>query len=387
MSLSTLSEFKEIWCVDFEFSAPPGGRPTPICLVAREVRSGRTIRLWQGDLRSSSSPPYSVGLDSLFVAYYASAELGCHLALDWLLPANVLDLFCEFKNLANGKRPPCGFGLLGALTAFGLDGIQAVEKESMRDLALRGGPWSGSERQQLTDYCESDVLALHKLLPQMNPQLDIPRALLRGRYMKAVAHMEHWGVPIDTKAYSALRGQWPGIQEELIRRIDTRYGVFEGRTFKRDRFGRWLTKRRIAWPKLESGQLALDDDTFREMARTHPEVAPLRELRVALSQMRLSELAIGQDGRNRCLLSPFQARTGRNQPSNSKFIFGPAVWLRGLIRPEPDWGLAYIDYSQQEFCIAAALRVIPRCWKLRPSQPAGVNFQPDAERELDWEET
>ena len=167
--------------------------------------------------------------------------------------------------------------------------------------------------------------------------------------------MEHWGVPIDTKAYSALRGQWPGIQEELIRRIDTRYGVFEGRTFKRDRFGRWLTKRRIAWPKLESGQLALDDDTFREMARTHPEVAPLRELRVALSQMRLSELAIGQDGRNRCLLSPFQARTGRNQPSNSKFIFGPAVWLRGLIRPEPDWGLAYIDYSQQEFCIAAAL--------------------------------
>ena len=62
----------------------------------------------------------------------------------------------------------------------------------------------------------------------------------------------------------------------------------------------------------------MTDDTFRQMARGFPEVAPLRELRYALSQMRLSELAVGQDGRNRCLISPFRARTGRNQPSNSK---------------------------------------------------------------------
>lgn len=91
------------------------------------------------------------------------------------------------------------------------------------------------------------------------------------------------------------------------------------------------------------------------MARAHPSVAPLRELRVALSQMRLSELAVGADGRNRCLLSAYRARTGRNQPSNSRFIFGPAVWMRGLIRPEAGRGLAYVDWSQQEFGIAAAL--------------------------------
>lgn len=99
----------------------------------------------------------------------------------------------------------------------------------------------------------------------------------------------------------------------------------------------------------------MSDDAFREMVRVYPQVAPLRELRVALSQMRLSELAVGHDGRNRCMLSAFQARTGRNQPSNSKFIFGPSVWLRGLIRPEPGYGLAYLDWSQQEFGIAAAL--------------------------------
>ena len=84
-------------------------------------------------------------------------------------------------------------------------------------------------------------------------------------------------------------------------------------------------------------------------------MAPLRELRSALSELRLNDLAVGRDGRNRCLLSTFQARTGRNQPSNSRFIFGPSVWLRGLIKPPPGYGVAYIDWSQQEFGIAAAL--------------------------------
>ncbi len=355
MRLPSLTRFNEIWVVDFEFSAAPGERPVPICLVAREERDGRSLRLWQDELSTFPTPPYSVGHDSLLVAYYASAELGCHLALGWPLPVNVLDLFCEFRNLANGRTPPCGFGLLSALTAFGLSGIEMVEKQTMRELAQRGGPWSLPQREQLMDYCESDVAALHKLLHPMSPHLDVPRALLRGRYMKAAAHIEHRGVPIDTRSYSTLRDHWPDIQDKLIDRIDANYGVYEGRSFILDRFRRWLVKHGIPWPRLESGRLALDDNTFREMARIHPEVAPLRELRVALSQMRLSNLAIGKDGRNRCLLSAFQARTGRNQPSNSQFIFGPAVWLRGLIRPQPGWGLAYIDYCQQEFGIAAAL--------------------------------
>jgi DNA polymerase I-like protein with 3'-5' exonuclease and polymerase domains len=66
-------------------------------------------------------------------------------------------------------------------------------------------------------------------------------------------------------------------------------------------------------------------------------------------------LAVGRDGRNRLILSAFAARTGRNQPSNSRYIFGPSVWLRGLIVPPPGHGVAYIDWQQQEFGIAAAL--------------------------------
>jgi hypothetical protein len=106
---------------------------------------------------------------------------------------------------------------------------------------------------------------------------------------------------------------------------------------------------------LESGKLDLTDEAFRQAARTYPQVAPLRELRSALSEMRLNDLAVGHDGRNRTLLSAFRARTSRNQPSNSRFIFGPSVWLRSLIKPPEGYGVAYIDWEQQELGIAAAL--------------------------------
>jgi hypothetical protein len=92
------------------------------------------------------------------------------------------------------------------------------------------------------------------------------------------------------------------------------------------------------------------------MAKAYPQVAPLRELRHTLGEMRLfRDLAVGADGRNRCLLSPFRARSGRNAPSNAKFIFGPSCWLRSLIQPAPSQSIAYVDWSQQEFGIAAAL--------------------------------
>jgi hypothetical protein len=289
------------------------------------------------------------------VAYLASAELGCHLVLGWPLPVRVLDLYVEFRNWTNGLSLPHGAGLLGALAWFGLDSIGAGEKSSMRALADRGGPWSAEEREALLAYCETDVSALARLLPRMLPDIDLPRALNWGRYMRAVAGMEHAGIPIDVSTLSQLRAGWDAILDRLVREIDYRFGVFRGRRFSVDRWAEWLVRNGVPWPRLVSGELALDDDTFREMARSHSDVALIRELRNSLAQLRLRELSVGADGRNRTMLSPFRAVTSRNQPSNSRFIFGPSGWLRGLIRPEPGRALAYVDWSQQEFGIGAAL--------------------------------
>ncbi len=257
--------------------------------------------------------------------------------------------------MTNGLSTPCGAGLLGAMAYFGLPAIDSAEKTTMRDLALRGGDYTESEKLALLDYCESDVNALAQLLPMMLPRLDLPRAVLRGRYMKASAHMEFAGIPIDVLMLERLRKSWSALQDTLIEKIDQDYGVYEGHSFKAARFAEWLVTHTIPWPLLASGRLDLKDATFKTMAQSYPILAPLRELRVSLSQLRLSELAVGDDGRNRTILSAFRARTGRNQPSNAHFVFGTAVWLRGLIKPRAGYGIAYIDWSQQEFGIAAAL--------------------------------
>ena len=228
------------------------------------------------------------------------------------------------------------------------------EKKEMQE-AIGNDTWEGRfTPAEILDYCQGDVDALARLLDAMLPQIDLPRALLRGRYMAAAAAMEHTGTPIDVETWARLQEGWTGIQDDLIRAIDV-YGVYDGRTFKSERWAKLMAALEIPWPMLESGRLDLSDDTFRQMAKSRAVVSPYRELRSSLSDLRLNDLAVGSDGRNRTILSTFRSRTGRNQPSNARFIFGPSVWLRGLIKPPPGCAVAYVDWQQQEFGIAAAL--------------------------------
>lgn len=354
--MNGLESFEEIWCVDTEYSAPTGHRPTPICLVALELRSGRQLRLGEDQLAQLRAAPFRTDRHAVFVAYAAAAEFSVFHALGWPAPERTLDLFFEFRALTNGLQTPSGSGLLGALVYHALPAMAGAEKEEMRQLAIRGGPFTDAERAALLSYCAEDVAALARLLPAMLPRIDLGRALLRGRYAWAVAAMEHRGIPLDVPTFEHLKSRWSAVQSRLVAEVDQRYHVFDGTVFKRDRFAHYLVKRDIPWPMLESGQLDLSDDTFRSQAKVHPVVAELRELRAALGQMRLFEdLAIGPDGRNRTSIAPFRARTGRNQPSNAKFIFGPSRWLRSLIRPEPGMAVAYLDFISQEIAVGAAL--------------------------------
>jgi DNA polymerase-1 len=233
--------------------------------------------------------------------------------------------------------------------------IGVLKKDMTRDLILTGGPWDRDQKVEILEYCESDVDALLLLSAEIIPKIDIDQALFRGRYSAAVAQMEHNGVPVDIEYLERLKANWKAIKSEFVRKLTADYGIYDGTSFRVENFRLWLIKNKIPWPTLESGALNLQDAAFKDMARSYPAVVPIREARTILSRMRLSTLAVGNDNRNRCMLSPFGTRTGRNTPSNSKYIFGPAVWLRSLIKPEKGHGLAYIDWSAQEFGIAAKL--------------------------------
>jgi hypothetical protein len=514
--MDPLRYYREVVVGDFEFGAPVGGVPEVRCGVFHEVHSGVTTRLWLDD-RTLRLPPFGTDKDCLFVAYFACAEMSCFLQLGWQDPRNLLDLFAEYCREISGL-PGRGRKLLNALDHYQLPRMAVSEKEEMRRLALRGGPYTGSEKQALLNYCEEDVQATVRLLFAMLPDIDLPRALLRGRFMPAVAKIERAGVPIDVDLWSRLRANWEAIKAHLVAAVDEGLGVYvpsgsrdvnpdsrlgsalleaaaahevdprhlwdvvdylweeeraahaevaeavraarkatgltprkclaweqsgynystvphldvlarhlageypalgigpgyaaadvyemvdhAGRLWERlrvpdprarpkwdagllreaaemvlatpeddlrpsgpmrfseDRFADYLVRHGCPWPRLESGRLALDDETFRLMAKAYPdEVGPLRELRHVLSQLKLRDLAVGPDGRNRCLLSPFGSKTGRNQPSNAKYIFGPSVFLRSLIRPSPGRAVAYLDWSQQELAIAAYLSNDPR---------------------------
>jgi len=356
-----LEQYREVVLVDFEFNQPDGEQiQQVVCVVAHLLKSGTTIRRWHDQF--GPAPPYPIGPDTLFIAYNVVAEVGCHLALGWPLPARVLDLYAEYLARTNtfrekGTKPPEA-KLITALADYGLDSIGAEEKRSMIELILRGPPWTAEERTAILDYCQSDVEALRRLLPAMLPHIDLPRALLRGRYMCAVAAIGRNGIPIDSSSLARLRQHWPSIQRQLIAEDDA-FGVYDtDNHWSNERFINVLVERDIAWPCHPDGKLDLRKETFRDMAETPgaSAIAPLVRLRNGLSGLRLGiGLTIGQDDRNRTSLFAFRSTTGRNQPSSSRYIFGCARWLRGLIKPPPGRAIAYIDWKQQEFGIAAAL--------------------------------
>ena len=100
--------FTQIHIVDTEFFGDDGDRKTPVCLVVRELLSGEVRRYWMDELRQMDQPPFDIGPDALFVAFFASAEFSVFLALGWDLPANIFDCHAEFRCQTNGETLPFG---------------------------------------------------------------------------------------------------------------------------------------------------------------------------------------------------------------------------------------------------------------------------------------
>jgi hypothetical protein len=324
----TLDSFEQIIFADFEFVSKPGERPDVVCLSWHEWPSRQTYRLWRDQL--ADRPPYRIDDKVLFVCFVGNAELGCHLALNWPLPANVLDLNAEFRNITNGRTVPYDDekkkrkSLLVALAYYKLDRIGSKQKDSMRDRIMKGWPFSEKEREEILLYCTSDVDAMVRLLPKMLPEIELDIALHRGEFVAVSAGMEHRGVPIDMEIFPQLADKhaWRYVRDAMVPMIDAQYGVYvkgpDGDWhFNMERFEAYCVREGIPWPRLETGKLNLKRKTFEDMAKGHPQLEQLRQLRHARDKMRKIELAVGADGRNRTVLWPFKAKTSRTQPEAS----------------------------------------------------------------------
>src|SRR5262249_10032273 len=153
---------------DSEFTPVNGGWPIPICFCATETRTGRTLDLWLDGGRVEC--PFEPDKGSLLISYAASAELKILQVLGWPKPSAVIDLFSEFRWLLNGdrryetagltkKEKESKWGLIAALRHFGCVSLDVRDKTVQQDVAKRGGPFSGLERDELLAYCRRDVEA------------------------------------------------------------------------------------------------------------------------------------------------------------------------------------------------------------------------------------
>jgi len=362
--------FREIWVVDTEFYPGPGlanggvegDTLTPLCLVALEMRSDRLVRLWQDEL--GLFPAYRLDPDVLIVGYVLPAEFGFHIAKGWGEPACALDAYVEFRHYVNngaikgGDRDKGFYGIDGALRYFLENEIDHARKQAMRDRILQGPPFSALEKRDSLDYCEDDVRKLARLVPHIIPTIrSLLHAMLRAKVQWATAQQERRGPPVDRPLLGRARQHWRGMQVDLVTELDRPFGCYEivdgVPHWRKERFANLVRRNGMSWPRTESGALDERDQTFREMAARYPQIEPLRELRYSLSKLRLNDLSVGNDGRNRTPLWAYGTKTGRCAPSNSKYIFGPAKWTRFLITPPRGRVLVHRDYKQEEPRIAA----------------------------------
>ena len=361
---------RDVIVLDTEYVSHKGEPVIPVCLCAASLLTGKE---WREFYQPNSPFMLPTDAQTLYVTFAAPAEWSYFLAAGWKIPVSIIDLYAERMLETNGRKDDKGKrvvpSLLSSLDAYGIDSMSAAEKESMRNLILRGFPFTSEEREAILDYCMEDVRNTAKWFDAMLPQLDIQRAIFRGGYTRAVAHVEFNGIPVDTKAIEQLKQNWSETMSKLAAQLESDHG-YGCYVFENDRV-KWSTKgfesliNRMgladSWPKTLTGKFMTSDadgkegkDVFKRMAELNPELEDLRQMRKTFLEMKNFDLPVGSDGRCRTHPFPWWTVTGRNQPKRG-FVFSLPKWARFLIKPAPGRALAYLDLVSAEFGIAAAL--------------------------------
>jgi hypothetical protein len=365
---SSFDRFREIWDHDFEFRQDGNHLPVPTAMFAKEHRTGTEISMDRAQLLASKRAPFDIGPHTLVTSYSIVAELSCFRALRWPMPRNVLCTYFETSAAINGlnitglteKRPK----LVEACELFGIPHIDAADKARIVNTILTKDEYSPEEWREIVSMNQRDVEQEAALFNKIAHTIDLPAALFRGRYAKAVVDMEHNGIPIDVEYLHELEANWQALRLFYIHR-DDEFGLYEeDGSFCTDGMENLVqAKGWTTWPRTITGKLELKSTTIGKQAKHHPELRKLQKLRDTIAELRLGAFlnTIGEDGCSRIAIMPLWTRTGRNQPSarDKAYLLSMPSWTHGLIRPPQGWGVAGLDWVSQEPGIVAGLSQDP----------------------------
>jgi DNA polymerase I len=375
---SPFDVFRRVLVEDFEYRPGPAGTLEKVlCYVGRDLKSGKTTKVWG----PGTEDPGPLGPDDLLIAYGAGAECKARQTLGWRPASNILCLHAEYCRLVAG-RPEKIYkkrGLEDAVRVFGIRHRFETTKSLWQDRACDPRPLTDDEQSGMLEYCAADVDATAELFLAMASrwatEYEMRAALFRGHFVQVNDQIQQFGIPIDGETWNTISARRVELREWFIRD----YGfqdLFDGDKLKKKKFEDFV--RSFAgnrWPRTEvAGMMKSDGETLEAMAEIYPEAQRFLDVHNALSTLKSSRFEVDPDGRARCYVQPFGTLTGRNAPPSSRFIYSAAKWMRSIVVPAPGTALAYVDFTAQEFGIAAALSGDPQMWDAYQSGDVHMDF-------------
>jgi DNA polymerase family A len=364
---------REIVCariviIDSEFDAKKGQgeRPgPPVCICAIEIDQNGDEIEHRLAAPYPSRPPWDRGDSFLTIGFSLSAEAGSLLHVGWPFPVPAIDLYAEYMTLHNtemsrgndSKEP--GPSLIQACQGYGVAAISMARKEEMRTLAYTKSDHSPEEIALLQDYClGEDCRMTLKLFRAMLPHIDLLRAPIRGAFMMEIERVRWRGPPIDMPTYRRAEQHAPAaaarLRDDLNRKLGTE--IYCDGIYKRGAVLGWMRRNNIPVPlDPKTGRESCATKLIKPMIGTYPLLKEFYEVKLLIDALGKWKLEIGSDGRNRSWFNPFGTKTGRNNPSTNRALFGLPHSMRSLMKPGPGMAIAQIDYGSQEIGIAAAL--------------------------------
>jgi DNA polymerase family A len=353
---------------DSEFDAkknmgePPG---PPICICAIEITKNGIIK-HRLAAPYSKRPPWDRGPHDpyLTVGFALGAEAGSFMHVGWQLPVPAIDLYAEYMTIFNsemsrgGDSKMPGPTLLQACRRFRISlTIDETRKEEMRCLAYSKIGHTPDEIALLQDYClDDDCENTLKLFIAMLPFIDLMRAPIRAAFMMEVERVRWRGIPIDMPTYLRTQELAPTMAAKMRLELNRKLGaeIYFHDVFKRQAMLALMRRNNIPVPiDPKTGAESCATKLIKSMIETYLPLKEFYEDKRMIDALRTLKLEIGSDGRNRRWLNPFGTKTGRNNPSTNRYIFGLPHTMRSFIKPLPGMALAQLDVGAEEIGVAA----------------------------------
>ena len=264
--------------------------------------------------------------------------------------------------------------------------IDTEEKDAVRRIIIDGDRGEIIRNMsRIQAYNMSDI----RLLPQMlNEFYKVHRlhgfskahwlkaALLRGEYATRTAWMTRLGYPVNMTKVKAFTDNVaeiiksaaedclasdPGVQSFRWNKSRRSYSVYE-KPIKD-----WIKTQGIkGWRKTDKGQLSLSKDAFNDWFDSRSEGLAGAFCRYLKTKQSLNGFVpggkkgrftdyVGMDGRARPYFGIYGSQSSRSQPGSTGFIPLKAHWMRNFIEVGRGHACCGVDYSSQEFLIAATL--------------------------------